>query len=101
MKIHNLNYTIKYDKDIPDEYLGFTYYHLCLITIKPNLAPDQEKVTIIHEIVHAYLDALGMINMKKFDHEQICEFIAHNLDQINSSYKEAIKELKTSIKKKK
>lgn len=73
---------------------GLTDYESLEITIAPNLCGENKKRTVIHEIIHAYCYSIGYCNKNKYDSEELCEFVAHNLETIKKLSDEALEELK-------
>ena len=49
-----------------------------LICIANDLNPNAMRLSFIHELTHALLDTQGRCYQKKFDLEELCEFIAWN-----------------------
>lgn len=53
------------------------------ILIRNDLSPVTTELILRHEVVHALLDTQGRVYQKKFDVEEVCEFIAWKLPEIN------------------
>lgn len=53
------------------------------ILIRNDLSPVTTELILRHEVVHALLDTQGRVYQKKFDLEEVCEFIAWKLPEIN------------------
>lgn len=53
------------------------------ILIRNDLSPITTELVLRHEVVHALLDTQGRVYQKKFDVEEVCEFIAWKLPEIN------------------
>ena len=53
------------------------------ILIRNDLSPVTTELVLRHEVVHALLDTQGRVYQKKFDIEEVCEFIAWKLPEIN------------------
>lgn len=53
-----------------------------LILIADDLDETATILTIRHEIVHSILGIQGRVYQKKFDVEEMCEFIAYKLPEI-------------------
>jgi len=54
---------------------------------KIMLLPDTETTTgkrrtLMHELAHAICFSHGLGNFRRFNHEQLCEFVAHHSDFI-------------------
>ena len=64
-------------------YDGRTWHNERKITVADDLDEISTTITIRHEIVHALLATQGRVFQKKFDIEEMCEFIAYKLPEIN------------------
>ena len=53
------------------------------IKIADDLKGLAREITFIHEVIHALLDTQGRWYQKKFTDEELCEFIAWKLPEIN------------------
>lgn len=62
---------------------GRTIPNALEIKIADDLNSTTRKITFIHEVIHALLDAQGRCYQKKFDLEEMCEFVAWKLPEIN------------------
>ena len=62
---------------------GRTFPNQFEIKIADDLKGSAREITFIHEVVHALLDTQGRCYQKKFDLEELCEFIAWKLPEIN------------------
>lgn len=62
---------------------GRTLPNELTIKIADDLKGTVREITFIHEVVHALLDTQGRCYQKKFDLEEVCEFIAWKLPEIN------------------
>ena len=56
---------------------GRTFPNQFEIKIASDLKGNARLLTFIHEVVHALLDTQGRCYQKKFDLEEVCEFIAY------------------------
>lgn len=76
-------------------HFGMCKYTTNTIYIANELCYERKLATLIHELVHAYIDSNGLYDAnKKMDEEGICEFIAH----IYKSLNENVEKLKKFIK---
>lgn len=66
-----------------DKTLGCTWFKQRSIDILDDMDKITTELTIRHEIVHAILYTQGRADQKKFGLEEICEFIAWKLPEIN------------------
>ncbi len=57
---------------------GRTLYNDFLILIRDDLNKVATKEVLIHEITHATLGMQGRCYQKKFDLEEVCEFVGFN-----------------------
>ena len=55
---------------------GATWFYSGEIYILESLTPGAMRQVITHELTHAYMMAHGFIPHTKFDHEEVCDFIA-------------------------
>ena len=62
---------------------GYTWHCDRKIVISTDLDDLATILVIRHEIVHAILGTQGRCYQKKFDLEEMCEFIAYKLPEIN------------------
>ncbi len=53
------------------------------ILIRNDLDDIDTELVLRHEVVHAILGTQGRCYQKKFDLEEVCEFIAYKLPEIN------------------
>lgn len=72
-----------FDRKEIDNCDGRTYPNDFTIKIADDLKETAREITFIHELVHALLDTQGRNYQKKFDLEDMCEFIAWKLPEIN------------------
>lgn len=79
--INNLEWNIVVENSDYD-YLGTTSESRLEIHIASVPNTQVIKRTITHEVVHAYLYSYGFPK-KNFNEEDLCEFIANNLDGIS------------------
>ena len=63
------------------------------IKIASDLKGITREITFIHELVHALLGTQGRCYQKKFDLEDMCEFIAWNYEEIERCVNEFVKEI--------
>ena len=89
IKINKTNWNVYLVNEFRDEpgVLGKTCYLRGTVEILKGLSDEKMKSTIIHEIVHAYLDSYGfevpnIESVMLFSEEQVCEFIAMNGEDI-------------------
>ena len=72
---------------------GRTLPNELTIKIADDLKGTVRELTFIHEIVHALLDTQGRCYQKKFDLEELCEFVAWKLPEINQIVEQFEKEI--------
>ena len=66
------------DKDDPilnNSSDGKTLYNDAKIIVRKDMDPQIVKTTLIHELTHAVLEIQGRVYQRKFDREDVCEFI--------------------------
>lgn len=94
MIINNLKWNIKFTSSFDESLFGRTDYDELTIFISDKICKQTQLRTLKHELVHAYLHSYGFMFKDNFTREDVCEFVAHNLDAMNWLYKVALKELK-------
>lgn len=62
---------------------GRTLHNDRVIKIRDDLDEITTELVLRHEVVHALLGTQGRVYQKKFDVEELCEFIAYKLPEIN------------------
>lgn len=88
LKINNITWDIKFTEDIEEGFFGYTNVYKLKIGIRSDMALDVVRTTIIHELIHAMIFSYGFIKAQPedellFSEEQVADFIAMNLDEIN------------------
>lgn len=58
LRIIGKRWTVRWDYDTPDEY-GICDHNAQTLHIQGDLAPDQERDTLLHEVLHAVDEAMG------------------------------------------
>ena len=76
-------FKLKFFKLTDEKYDGLTKYNDRTIDIRDDLDDIATMLIIRHEIVHAILCTQGRYLQRKFDVEEMCEFIAYKLPEIN------------------
>lgn len=95
--IYNKTWTIEFlDKDSPELGRegadGRTYYNELKIVIRNDLNPQILRSVLTHEITHAVLMCQGRWMQKKFDQEEVCEFMGFCAQEIVEATNEVLKE---------
>lgn len=72
---------------------GILYHNERFIKIRNDLDLVGTKLILKHEIVHAVLLTQGRVYQKKFDLEEMCEFIAYKGTEIERLTNLALKKL--------
>ena len=93
MKINNLEWKIKLTDDFNEDLFGSTDYASLTIFISSKVCEQTQQAILKHEIMHAFLHSFGFMFKDNFTREDVCEFVAHNLDAMNWLYKVALREL--------
>ncbi len=85
LNIGNYKWELKFvpPEEIP-ECDGRTFYNDFRILVRNDLGRIPARLVIIHEIVHAILGTQGRVYQKEFGVEEVCEFIAWKLPEINA-----------------
>ena len=87
IRLNNTVWTVGFLDDEDKETWGWTITSKLKIQISKELTLPNARSTIVHEIVHALLFSYGFakethdINLL-FSEEQVCDFIAMNIDNI-------------------
>ena len=93
IEINNIKWEVFIDKSMSSDYLGITSDNEYTIRLNPNLSKQAFKPTVIHELGHAFLYSFGFKFKKEFTDEDLCEFVAMNIEQILNCYKKIEREL--------
>ena len=83
IKVEGYLFTIKFVNTDKENYDGITWNRTRVIEIRDDLDDEATMLLIRHELVHAILTCQGRIYQKKFDVEEVCEFVAYKLPKIN------------------
>ena len=62
---------------------GLTNINDRIIKVRDDLDRQATLITIKHELVHALIGTQGRVFQKKIDIEDMCEFVAWRLEEIN------------------
>lgn len=98
IKIGDKEYTIKIVAPDDDNLLmddeqyhsGVTDFHKKIIYIRSDIKNSYTlKYTILHELVHAYMDCYGFIQVD-WNNEIVADFIANNISDIIINYNKII-----------
>lgn len=86
IKINNHVWEVIFFERTDERYDGVTSESDMTIKVNKNLSKQAKKHCLIHELVHAHLDSFGFDNyvLQKMTIEQVCEFVAHNIDSIQN-----------------
>ena len=66
-----------------------------LLTIKlaDDFSGEYRKIAFTHELIHAIFDEQGRYYEKEISHEDLCEFVAWNYDEIERCVNEFVEEI--------
>ena len=85
-----------YDK--PDEdgrYFGITYADMQTIYIDKDLCIEQKRNTLLHELMHCYLETyVTHINETTYSTEDLCDIAAYSHDIVEEISNKYFKEVK-------
>ena len=70
-----------------------------IILIRDDLPLETTRIAITHEVVHALLSTQGRVYQRKFDVEEVCEFIAWKLPEINDIVDSIMAEVEKRLKR--
>ena len=94
VKIGNRDWSIRFLKP---EMMRENEYGTCwclkrAIDIDNSLDIEETKIILTHELSHAFLAVAGKLHVHDYDEENVCDFIAWNIDNIISIRDRVIKE---------
>ena len=92
-------FVIHFFKLTNETYDGRTIHNTRAIEIRDDLDYEATMLLIRHEIVHALLGTQGRCFQRKFDVEEMCEFIAYKLPEINKIMKQVETEYMEELEK--
>jgi len=89
IKIHDYTWTVQMvqgdsEKMNPEPGLyraGLTEYAEQIISIRVGMSRERTKATVIHELVHAFIDSFGY-TADEMTEEQVCNFFGSQADEI-------------------
>lgn len=94
VKINNHTWSVRRLKpESMNDYFGFTWCVHKAIDLNDQLTSEELPNVIRHEVCHALLETQGRRFQKKFDLEELCEFVAWNNEEITRITNEIIKKL--------
>lgn len=93
MKINNLDWKVAYNDNLKEDLFAQTNYATLTIYVSTQVSKQNVERSLMHEIVHAYCYSYGLMFIESFDREQLCEFISHNIFNLEKLYSEAMEEL--------
>jgi len=94
VKIGNHFYSVRRIKPQDmNNYYGYTWCVHRAIDLNDELTREELPYVIRHEVCHALLDTQGRRFQKKFDIEELCEFVAWNNEEITRITNEIMKKL--------
>ena len=84
--VNGMKWSMKFtDKDLDEQredmYMGLTKFIDQEILIRKGMSRRLTRMTVIHELCHCFLFSYG-ITTGAYDEEQLCKFVAANIDQI-------------------
>lgn len=100
LNINGLEWKIVIDVNgvLEETRFGSTYYDSLTIVINKNICNKSKKTTLLHELIHAYVYSYGFSYKESYNREEICDFIAFNIENINWLYQRALEELELCTK---
>lgn len=93
-KVNGHNWKIRFvDQNfLPEGVFGITYFARKMIDIRDDLDKENAELTLTHELTHATLTSQGRTYQKTFTREDICEFVAWNIETIKAIKDQIMKE---------
>lgn len=94
VKINNSTWSVRRLKpESMNDFYGYTWIIHRAIDLNDKLTSEELPFVIRHEVCHALLDTQGRRFQKKFDLEDLCEFVAWNNEEITRITNEILKKL--------
>ena len=93
IKINNLTWNVGFERrDDLNGCYGFARFSTLEIRIAHDVHKEVVRTTITHEIIHAFIESFGFTtpdtnSTLMFSEEQVCDFIAMNLEEISKQSK--------------
>lgn len=79
VKVGAVTYQVKYETRLADDaMMGNVRVLEGTIDIRPNMSASMEKITLLHEVIHAILFQAG----EKEHDEQVIDIVAHGILQV-------------------
>ena len=98
VSINNHDWTVAYDDPVvpvlPHNVLGRTCFDTLQIIMKRDLSEQALRLSLLHELAHAFLFSQGRVYQERFTQEDLCEFVAWNGPEIVGVAETITKELK-------
>ena len=84
IKIYGTDFSVRFlPENLMEKYnRGTTWYDKRAIDILETLDEKSTELTIKHELTHAFLLMQGRRYQKKFDLEDVCEFVSYTCEEI-------------------
>lgn len=80
--INNFNWTVSFVQSFDKEKFGTTRYLTQEIQVLDSLSMEETRRTMIHELVHAFMQSYGFNQIDEWDTEVVCDFISTYADSI-------------------
>ena len=81
-------------KSIDTRYYGITYCDIQKIYLDEDLPQQRKKSTLIHELVHCYIDNYITHCNKQYDEEDVADIVSNSYDIIHKIVDKYFKEKK-------
>ena len=94
MRIGNHNWTIMIvDRKEIGNCDGLCIPSKLTIKLADDFSGEYRKIAFTHELIHAIFDEQGRYFQEKITHEDMCEFIAWNFDEIQQCIEQFEREI--------
>lgn len=71
-------------ESVEQRYFGITYFDECKIYLDEALPKDKKRSTLIHELVHCFIDNYITHEGRNYTEENVCDVVANSYDIITS-----------------
>ena len=66
-----------------EEHFGVANFNKNIIYLSEEMSYDRMIKVLIHELTHVLASGMGHFTRQTFDHEDLCEFVAHSYQELD------------------